>query len=165
MFLFFFVCLCTAVDAASSFYSLKSNFMTSIQSPSEWGISRLAVGYAGLYRNFCNAFFSMERKKSVKCSLRWQAFWVALQPILYSVPSKEGLTKKIKLVLQACHSISSCKYPPLQVFTPTCEACQERGISKILLCWWQYPRDVPIITIWANVIIIMIWVGLSLPLC
>lgn len=93
-FLFFFVCLCTAVDAALSFYSLKSNFMTSIQSPSEWGTFRLAVGYAGLYRNFCNTFFSMERK-SVKCSLKWQAFWVALQPILYSVPSKEGLKKKL----------------------------------------------------------------------
>ena len=107
--------------------------MTSIQSPWEWGIFRLAVGYAGLYRNFCNAFFSTERKKSVKCSLKLQAFWVALLLILYSVPSKERLRKKKILVLQACHSILTCKYPPLQVFMPTSEACQERGISKILL--------------------------------
>lgn len=68
--------------------------MTSIQTPWEWGIFRLAVGYAGLYRNFCNAFFSTARKKSVKCSLKWQVLWVALQLILYSIPSKEGLKKK-----------------------------------------------------------------------
>jgi len=39
--------------------------MTSIQSPWEWGIFRLVVGYAGLDRNFFDPFFQYgEEEKS-----------------------------------------------------------------------------------------------------
>lgn len=40
--------------------------------------------------------------------------WAALELILSSVPSEKDLGKK-KLVLQASHSILTCKYPALQV--------------------------------------------------